>query len=842
MPELYHQALLTSTAEGAVASGVAYLLGPGSPEESAAFGEFALDVTIELGARPRAGVVQRPGIGIYVAGRLVLITDLVQSWTVHRSIDQLLQNWAFTCALRTPSGVFGNVFNTLGSPIGLGTVTVYGVLRTSTGVHLTPLITGGIVDDPGTINVSPSGYIQTFSGVDRGGRYDGRIGSLVLGPGHGLRRDQIGQRLLTSVGESQFKLHPMNTCYKELQLVDVNPLDKTQEVWDSEGRKLNWDTTGWVVNPAIGPPDPDSTLYTLTEQDILAVATVTISPPHDPPTRVTITGSKQELQDACGLTSPPVLITTIKRVFAPVYQTQVQHVDATLDPLTVPTQSIIERIEKQVIVYRIYRCGVLLYQRVETYEWYNELAARYLYTALSPISITSITRSGSIATATVASTTALADGDVADISGAIQPEYNGSFVIGIASGTTFTFTVEGAPATPATGTIVFGASIRTALESAYLGDDAAPGLLDGAQARLNLAQSFILTSVAETWNVYNRPGYADIPSGLGYVGVSEELYNAVAKLTVDLDHIPGSPRDGIRLGSVVRTQTMYAPKSSLKTVTSGTAIDATPYANGRYALGTGEGINSDLGAYERLRETVTVIETVEPFVEDDGEISFEKRRETLTRSYYARPGAKYWYAGGIYSTDQTEIYDLSGIETVEYQKNDGKNGHTVFQFVNNTYNGQPSSSTTETKDGAPPAMERLPVDENAPSLYGTSAELGQKVEAVRGDTSTIHVTVVATDLEARYRRKDITINLPYIENDVEALAAAKLALLEGASMIVKFVTGANFLLATIPSIHLRVQAAGLDHDVSIRDLQWSGGAGQPVLTTVECRQYPVLRF
>ena len=69
------------------------------------------------------------------------------------------------------------------------------------------------------------------------------------------------------------------------------------------------------------------------------------------------------------------------------------------------------------------------------------------------IPVTSITRSSS--TATLNSTTAhgLATGDQVTISGATQTEYNGTYTITVVDSDTFTYTVTGTPATPATGTI-----------------------------------------------------------------------------------------------------------------------------------------------------------------------------------------------------------------------------------------------------------------------------------------------------------------------------------------------------------------------------------------------------
>lgn len=76
-----------------------------------------------------------------------------------------------------------------------------------------------------------------------------------------------------------------------------------------------------------------------------------------------------------------------------------------------------------------------------------------------PVAISSITRSGTTATATVASTSSLANGDTLTISGATQSAYNISAVITVTGPTHFTYTVAGSPTTPATGAPVYNTSM-----------------------------------------------------------------------------------------------------------------------------------------------------------------------------------------------------------------------------------------------------------------------------------------------------------------------------------------------------------------------------------------------
>lgn len=73
--------------------------------------------------------------------------------------------------------------------------------------------------------------------------------------------------------------------------------------------------------------------------------------------------------------------------------------------------------------------------------------------ALEPSkSVTSITRSGTTATATSAAH-GYANGDYVLIAGANETQYNGTFTISNVTTNTFDYTVSGSPATPATGTI-----------------------------------------------------------------------------------------------------------------------------------------------------------------------------------------------------------------------------------------------------------------------------------------------------------------------------------------------------------------------------------------------------
>lgn len=86
----------------------------------------------------------------------------------------------------------------------------------------------------------------------------------------------------------------------------------------------------------------------------------------------------------------------------------------------------------------------------------------YTDTSCPTISVTSITRSGSVATVTTAVAHGLSAGPPGDtfiIFDAVQTEYNGTrSVATVIDATSFTYAVSGAPATPATGTILLSSA------------------------------------------------------------------------------------------------------------------------------------------------------------------------------------------------------------------------------------------------------------------------------------------------------------------------------------------------------------------------------------------------
>lgn len=106
---------------------------------------------------------------------------------------------------------------------------------------------------------------------------------------------------------------------------------------------------------------------------------------------------------------------------------------------------------------------------------YNTLQTAAISTQV--ISISQLTRILQTVTAETANPHLLTSGQNVTISGALQSEYNGTFQVNVSTPNTFTYTISGSPASPATGTIsataVF-ASLSVRSEEYGVNQDQAP--------------------------------------------------------------------------------------------------------------------------------------------------------------------------------------------------------------------------------------------------------------------------------------------------------------------------------------------------------------------------------
>lgn len=83
----------------------------------------------------------------------------------------------------------------------------------------------------------------------------------------------------------------------------------------------------------------------------------------------------------------------------------------------------------------------------------GDVSTAPIVTNFTRVTLTTLTSSAGVATATSSVAHGFTTGDSIVLAGATQTQYNGTFTITVTGTTTFTYTVAGSPATPATGTI-----------------------------------------------------------------------------------------------------------------------------------------------------------------------------------------------------------------------------------------------------------------------------------------------------------------------------------------------------------------------------------------------------
>jgi len=135
----------------------------------------------------------------------------------------------------------------------------------------------------------------------------------------------------------------------------------------------------------------------------------------------------------------------------------------------------------------------------------------------------SITRSGS--TATVTWDGYMTSGDTVVITGADQPEYNGTFAVANNTYTAFTYTIPGNPVSPATGNII----IRQMTDWTQVGW-AWSSHADGLGSSLELINFNLPNQYGQNWRDTNNNG---TPGRANSV-----LGSNIAPMILDVQHFP----------------------------------------------------------------------------------------------------------------------------------------------------------------------------------------------------------------------------------------------------------------------------------------------------------------
>jgi len=113
--------------------------------------------------------------------------------------------------------------------------------------------------------------------------------------------------------------------------------------------------------------------------------------------------------------------------------------------------------------------------------------------------VTSITRASTTATVT-ATAHGFTTGDQVNIRGAAETDYNGDFIVTVTDANTFTYTVSGSPATPATGTII--ANNGPEVRESYDGGLYAAGVF--ASQNYDNAAEYIVLAGSDSATLYRQ--------------------------------------------------------------------------------------------------------------------------------------------------------------------------------------------------------------------------------------------------------------------------------------------------------------------------------------------------
>jgi len=338
--------------------------------------DAAIDGTAGAMAVPTSIARQKINMRVYVDGSLV---PELHACRVTRSRKQNLQTWEITLPIHPGTTGYAGDWTGNGVTLCKKRIDIYGVYQTSTGYHEIPLISNGITDNEG--RESNGGALVTYTGVDRGGRYDKEVADFILPPGSGLPRDRVVEIAARRCGVEDISLeHSDAVMLHEFQMADAPFLGPCQELADVEGRVIQWDRSGDMIwrRYGSGALVPSSSRWSFTERNFVA-GSCKLSQPGELITEITVEGDLQEIVGPCGDTTSRVTITTtsINGPTSPLYQQNsgaytVNPQPAALDaPITIK----VETFDKTT------RCGILVFERRTVYEWFNPEASRYEWNA-----------------------------------------------------------------------------------------------------------------------------------------------------------------------------------------------------------------------------------------------------------------------------------------------------------------------------------------------------------------------------------------------------------------------------------------------------------------------------
>lgn len=325
--------------------------------------DFTLDLTPAAEASPTS--LQRVGWVVRVDG-VEVPGHLLGAISVSESLDNLLLAWTIEAPAPCPP---------FGARPDKRRVDIFGAYLTSTGLHLVPKVTGGIVDNVNRSRDAAGRAVSRYEGVSSGGRYDGRIVEYSRPPGHGLNRSAVIGELASNAGWSLRSLAPGGRMDKEIVVGKEDSWAAVAlDLAATDGRTLLEDPYGNLENPVDGydPNRPVDLVLKLVQ----LTGTQTAAANGDVVTRVTVTGTQQITRPG---TTRRVEIQTVisKSVYAYQVAASAQNSDGSLSSTGLSTPAATLQVTGKVITVRELDGDTLVSEQVFTYSPYNPLAARY---------------------------------------------------------------------------------------------------------------------------------------------------------------------------------------------------------------------------------------------------------------------------------------------------------------------------------------------------------------------------------------------------------------------------------------------------------------------------------
>lgn len=752
------------------------------------------DAILETAVQIRDSTVQAVDLELWVNGEFVERANVQGDMTVERDYDNVTQGWTFSCPLTTPDGVFGTPFLCIGPPMGRNSIDIKGIYAFPGREVRIPLITDGIVDNSHR-EASDSGIIENFTGVDRAGRFDGVKITKQFPPGHGLHRGRVGREIMRSAGETQVDFEDGAQMAKEIQIVDGEPFPILAEIFETENRKLLWDSDGYATNPQVGRVRPDEEIrFSFEERDLLRVAAVSLDSIANVVTLVIANGTRQKTQEDCGL-----VYTTETEFFyeSPYTMRRSNYLQATDGSYTTLTPNT-PITDDPVLVRKVEtrtgkRCDTLVHEVVKVWEMCRIEIPRHRWND-----------NGS--------------SDPADWTWDALACYTDDND-GVGGGPAYSDDTEVFRLVSISQTFRF----FIAQGYGYLPSGASTGGYNGDAGVFSWADAIDLPPASgyKTYPQIDVPDLAEYGQAIGSVTFFAKL-----------GHIEGAVKE--------RDTSVYPFP----------LWEDTPPADNREIWGNGTGVNS-MNSYlsilssgflrtEGVDDSPRAYDTIMPWsisanVFYGDAKQFQTREDEYSWEWAAPIGDRYYYSEDTKRGEESQSLRLVRSVIKEYKAD--KNIHDESETTIDHIEGTTRQRKREGLSGHGPAIERLDQVVVNEDIYEDGEQEDLAKPTKRTETEQVTVTVPFAFFLTCHMPREVTVEFPWAENEDELRKMAEMLAQESAAMPVLFTLPAHFLIREAHPIHLLYRPFAIDHDIRVKKVSWKRSPNQPLLTSVEARLY-----